>query len=158
MDILSNVIALAETLDFNRIFPFVLVAVAVAVIVATLYKKISSYRAMKQSQKQQYARRSNGTAEIPHALLEIRGEYFVLKKGETYSVGEDGQLKEGKYLLKNADAAFSQFSGEVCGAEKTFEGQIDLQFATGDTFRCISGDILIKPIAYGSNANSATKE
>ena len=130
----------AQPFQLQNIMPWVVVALAVIMLVTILGKCISIYRNIKRNRT--YVKRDGEEESQP--LLTIRGEYFVLSCGVEYSVGESGQLKAGKYILRGD--GFDKFQVKVNGAENECEGDSAADFADGDVITPVTCDVLIKPL------------
>ena len=127
-----------KTLGLPDFLPWVVVAIAVVVLASVLVKSFSVYRNIKRNRT--YVKREG---EEPQQLLTVRGQYFVLSAGVQYSVGQHGQLKMGKYLLRGD--GYDKFQLVINGDTKDFDGDTDVEFADGDTVTPLC-DVLIKPI------------
>ena len=127
-----------ETLGLQDFLPWVVVAIAVVVLVSILAKSFSVYRNIKRNRT--YVKREG---KEPQQLLTIRGQYFVLSAGVEYSVGEHGQLKVGKYLLRGD--GYDKFQLVINGETNDFDGDVNVEFADGDVISPVC-DILIKPV------------
>ena len=130
----------AEPFNLQNIMPWVIVALAVVMLVTILGKCVSIYRNIKKNRT--YVKRE---VENTQQLLSIRGEYLVLNSGVEYSVGEDGQLKAGKYLLRGD--GYDKFQIAVNGEIKQYNGDSSAQFVNGDVISPVTCAALIKPIA-----------
>ena len=119
------------------ILPWIVVAIAVAMLAGILIKCISVYRTLKRNRT--YVKR--GGEVVP--LLAIRGEYFVLTSGIEYSVGESGQLKTGKYVLRGD--GYDKFQIALNGEEKELNTDDEIELNEGDKLCSITCDTLIKP-------------
>ena len=127
----------AEPIEFLDILPWLVVAVAVGVLAFLLGKCIKMYRNLKRNKNSV----KQEIKVIP--LLTIRGEYFVLSRDVEYKVGEDGQLKVGKYLLRGD--GYDKFQFLLNGEEQDFHTDETLQLTDGDWIAALSCDVLIKP-------------
>ncbi|MCH5156676.1 MAG: hypothetical protein J1G02_02225 [Clostridiales bacterium] len=137
---LTNELTLfVEPIKLQNIMPWVVVAIAVVVLLSILIKCFSIYRNIKRNRT--YVK-PNGE-EQQQRLLSIRGEYFVLSGGVEYSVGLNGQLKAGKYLLRGD--GYDKFQLSINGQAIDFDGDTDREFADGDVI-VPACDTLIKPI------------
>ena len=133
-----------EPADLQNFLPWVVVAIAVVVLVSILAKSFSVYRNIKRNRT--YVKRE---VEEHQQLLTIRGQYFVLSAGAEYSVGQNGQLKVGKYLLRGD--GYDKFQLVINGETKDFDGDANVEFADGDTLTPVC-DVLIKPIVTEESA------
>ena len=128
----------AEPFQLQNIMPWVIVALAVIMLATVLGKCVSIYRNIKRNRT--YVKRDTEQAQ---QLLTIRGEYFVLDCGTEYSVGEGGQLKSGKYLLRGD--GYDKFQITLNGETKEFVGDGHVELADGDKITPACA-VLIKPL------------
>ena len=127
----------SEPIDILGILPWMVVAVAVGVLAFVVIKCISMYRNLKRNKTEVK------TVDEAAPLIAIRGEYFVLKSGVEYSVGDDGQLKAGKYLLRGD--GYDKFQLNLNGEERELTTDAELETVDGDKLIVTSCDVLIKP-------------
>lgn len=126
--------------NLQNILPWVVVALAVVMLVSILAKCFSIYRNIKKNRT--YVKRDG---ESKKQMLTIRGEYFVLSCDGEFSVGENGQLKAGKYLLRGD--GYDKFQLTVNGETKELDGDSEVTFLDGDTVTPVTCNVLIKPMA-----------
>ena len=136
----------AQSFDFLSILPWVVVAVAVGVLAFIVYKCVATYRNLKRNKNSV----KQEVETIP--LLAIRGEYFVLSRDVEYKVGEEGQLKAGKYALRGD--GYDRFQILLNGEEQDFHTDESLQLTDGDWIAALSCDVLIKPCRDDTQENT----
>ena len=138
----------AEPIEFLDILPWLVVAVAVGVLAFLLGKCIKMYRTLKRNKLSA----NNKSDEQQSPLLAVRGEFFVLSCGVEYSVGEDGQLKAGKYLLRGD--GYDVFQIKLNGEEKQLNSNDTVELNDGDKLIAASCDVLIKPCRDDTQENT----
>lgn len=136
----------AETPSILQILPWIVVAIAVGVLVFLIVKCVSIYRTLKRNKM--YVKRDGEI--IP--LLAIRGEFFVLRCGIEYSVGDDGQLKQGGYVLRGD--GYDKFQVKLNGEEKELNANDILDLSEGDTLCAVTCDLLTKPCQEDTQENA----
>ncbi|MCH5151692.1 MAG: hypothetical protein J1F65_03430 [Clostridiales bacterium] len=139
----------AEPIEFLDILPWLVVAVAVGVLAFLLGKCIKMYRTLKRNKLSA----NNKSDEQQSPLLAIRGEYFVLSRDVEYKVGEEGQLKAGKYLLRGD--GYDKFQFLLNGEEQDFHTDETLQLTDGDWIAALSCNVLIKPCRDDTQENTS---
>ena len=128
----------ADSFDLKNILPWVVVIIAVVMLASIIGKSFSIYRNIKKNRT--YVKRDDDSFQ---RLISIRGEYFVLSCGGKYSVGADGQLKAGKYLLRGD--GYDKFQLDINGDLRDFCGDSNIEFVDGDVITPVTCETLIKP-------------
>ena len=128
------------------------IAFVAVVLGVVLYKLVRSVIKNKKAHKsEQFDQAVNNAVE--RKILEMRNEYLVMSRGVTYSVGADGEIAMGKYVLKNAVESQNSFNLRLNGlVEQRNNGDV-VTLGAGDTLCAVSGSVLIKPFVD----NTATK-
>ena len=137
MSIIGVLMLFIQPFEISNIWPWIVVALAVAMLAGILAKCISLYLTLKRNRT--YVKRDGNV--IP--LLAIRGEYFVLACGVEYSAGEDGQLKCGKYVVRGD--GYDKFRIVLNGEERELSTDNEIELNEGDKLRAVTCDTLIKP-------------
>lgn len=78
--------------------------------------------------------------------MEMRGEFMVLARNVIYSVGVEGQIAAGKYLLENTIDSEPDFNVRFNGLVKEFHNGDTVYLAAGDTICGVSTSIMIKRV------------
>ncbi len=78
--------------------------------------------------------------------MEMRGEFMVLARNVIYSVGVEGQIAAGKYLLENTIDSEPDFNVRFNGLVKEFHSGDTVYLAAGDTICGVSTSIMIKRV------------
>ena len=136
----------AEPLDFLSILPWIVVAIAVGVLVFIVVKCVSIYRNLKRNK----ACAKNDGESVP--LLAVRGDFFVLACGVEYVVGDSGQLKQGKYVLRGD--GYDEFQVKLNGEEKVLNGSDVVELSNGDTLSAVTCNTLIRPHQEGEQQDA----
>ena len=122
---------------FAQWFPWVLLLISVAMLLALALRFAALYRSMKKAKLQ----REQASRE-PDATLGVDGEWFVLHALCPYRVGEGGQLAAGPYLLRMLQG--ESISLQINGAVVDYLNGEVLSLRSGDTLRA-ERDVCIKP-------------
>lgn len=117
--------------------PWIIVALAVVMLGFIVAKCISIYRKLKRSKT--YVKREGEVVQT----LAVRGEFFIMVCGVAYSVGEDGQLRSGKYVLRGD--GYDEFCVKVNDEERQCNVDEMVELNDGDTIVAVTCDTLIKP-------------
>ena len=119
----------------------IFVAVVLCVV---LYKLVKSAKNNKKAvAEQQLAQAVDNAAE--RKILEKRNEYLVMSRNVTYSVGQDGEIAIGRYVIKNAIESEQQFNLRLNGLVETHQNGDVVTLGAGDTLCAVSDSVLIKP-------------
>ncbi len=84
-------------------------------------------------------------ARVEERVLEMRNEYFVLPRNVIVAVGLEGQVREGKYVLKSAVSSQTKFNIRLNGLVEEYSDGDTVFLTTDDTICAVSGSVLIKP-------------
>lgn len=84
-------------------------------------------------------------ARVEERVLEMRNEYFVLPRNVIVAVGLEGQVREGRYLLKSAVSSQTKFNIRLNGLVEEYSDGDTVFLTTDDTICAVSGSVLIKP-------------
>ena len=126
----------------------VLIAVGIAcvavVLGVVLYKLIRSVVKNKKAANEQRLEQAVENA-VEQKLLEKRNEYLVMSRNVTYSVGVDGEIAIGKYILKNAVESETSFNLRLNGLVESHQNGDVVTLGAGDTLCAVSDSVLIKP-------------
>lgn len=124
----------------------ILIALAVALVVCVIV--IAVMVANRKKQKLEETNNPKYTLEEAKEKLEImrRGEYLVLVRNVTYSVGDDGQIAVGTYCLTSAVNTQTKLNVRYNGLVKEYDSGTVFTFTAGDTICCVSGGGLMRPV------------
>ncbi len=122
---------------FVEWFPWVLLAIALAALVALAVRFVFMYRNMKCEKLEKIA-----ASREENPTLRIDGEYFVMKALSLYNVGTGKQLAAGKYLLKTQDGG--DISLQINGVIVDYADGEAIFLKEGDTVRA-EKDVGLKP-------------
>lgn len=130
----------------GELLNIVLVALGIAlvagVVVVAVFKIIQSNR--EEARRKAACNQAVADA-VEKAFMEIRKEYLVMSRNTTYTVGGDGEIAMGRYVLKSSVSTQKQFNIRLNGlVEQYHEGDI-VTLGGGDTICAVSGTVLIKP-------------
>lgn len=132
-------------LDQNVVVGIVIavVVVLVAVLMLTRYfwgkKRVVN---QKPTQTQQAdAQQPTYTLEEAKKVIEVmrHGEYLVLARNVTYTVGSDGHIAEGVYIIMSAVANQTKFNIRYNGLVQEVTDGTSITLGAGDTICCVSG-------------------
>lgn len=116
--------------------------VAAAIVIGIIADVVSSRRRKKkQAEEQLQTRVEQG---VRQKLMEMRNEYLVMARGETYTVGVNGQIAPGKYLLKNSVEGGGDFNLRYNGFAQPYPDGTVLTLGAGDSLCALSASVLIK--------------
>ncbi|MCM1290097.1 MAG: hypothetical protein NC132_05045 [Corallococcus sp.] len=120
------------------------IAFAAVVLGVVLYKLIRSVVTNKKAKEEQkLAQAVDNAAE--RKIMEKRNEFLVMSRNVTYSVGVDGEIAVGKYVLKNAVESETTFNLRLNGLVENHANGDTVTLGAGDTLCAVSGSVLIKP-------------
>ena len=126
----------------------VLIALGIACVAVLLgvllYKLIRSVVRNKKAAKEQSFNQAVEQA-LEQKMLEKRNEYLVMSRGVTYSVGMDGEIAMGKYILKCAVDSEQSFNLRLNGLVENHKNGDIVVLGAGDTLCAVSDSVLIKP-------------
>lgn len=88
----------------------------------------------------------SGYAEDDFMTERSNNGNMIMSRNVIYSVGLDGQLKAGKYVLQSAESANDKFNVRLNGLVKEFANGSEISLATGDTISPVSGSVILSPI------------
>ena len=103
----------SETLNIVLI---ALGAVLVLAVIAILSVKAVKRKRLAAQQQQQQAVDEG----VRKKMLEIRNEYLVLPRNITYSVGPEGEIAVGRYILKSSVEGEKTFNLRLNGLVQPF--------------------------------------
>lgn len=120
------------------------IAFAAVVLGVLLYKLIRSVVNNKKAKNEQRLAQAVEIA-AERKILEKRNEYLVMARGVTYSVGVDGEIAIGKYVLKNSVDSETSFNLRLNGLVEAHRNGETVTLGAGDTLCAVSDSVLIKP-------------
>ena len=135
---MSLMMFVSETLNIVLI---ALGAVLVLAVIAILSVKAVKRKRLAAQQQQQQAIDEG----VRKKMLEIRNEYLVLPRNITYSVGPEGEIAVGRYLLKSSVEGEKTFNLRLNGLVQPFSDGTVITLGLGDTVCAVSNYALIKP-------------
>lgn len=144
----------AQSIEPKDTLTWILLALAVVALGGLITKVIATYRSAKQRQEQMDAARREQQIADTLRLLEIKGEYLEMQQGIEYSVGNEGQIKEGRYVLKSANENGKltvRLNGQI---REFYDGEV-VTLTDGDVI-CPTDAVLIKPHTYIQEKNNGT--
>lgn len=147
--ILSSILAFADTGDivlYCALIGGALGAICggVAAIAAAKKRKTDAAKPSDEAAQRdvQPSETANGAQE--NAIEEaITADYLVMSRNVIYSVGLDGKLNVGRYVVKNADDASAKFNMRVNGLVREYANGDVITLADGDTVSPVSGSVII---------------
>lgn len=135
---MSLMMFVSETLNIVLI---ALGAVLVLAVIAILSVKAVKRKRLAAQQQQQQAIDEG----VRKKMLEIRNEYLVLPRNITYSVGPEGEIAVGRYILKSSVEGEKTFNLRLNGLVQPFSDGTVITLGLGDTVCAVSNSALIKP-------------
>lgn len=149
---LRNIIAFADSGEivlYCTLVGAVLGAICggVAAIAAAKKRKTDSAKPSDEAAQRdvQPSKTANGAQE--NAVEEaITADYLVMSRNVIYSVGIDGKLNVGRYVVKNADDASAKFNMRVNGLVREYANGDVITLADGDTLSPVSGSVTIEAV------------
>lgn len=95
----------------------------------------------------------NGDTHADDALAQGDGKtddgVVVMSRNVMYSVGVEGQMRAGKYVMKSADGAADKFNVRYNGLVKEYANGDTLVLIDGDTISPVSGTVMLEPFIEG---------
>ena len=135
----------AQSVEPKDIVTWVLLAVAVLALGGLVAKYISMYLKMKRDKARLDIERQEQSGKADSKLLEISGEYFVMRRDGEYGVGADGQIVQGEYELKSINGG--AFTVRLNGQTREFSQDEVVSLAEGETICALTDSVLIKPMS-----------
>lgn len=125
---------------------YMLICVAVCAVLGAI-TGIVAYKAGKKGRVKkdnQQTSEQQDTLTQEQEYLEVNDtNEIVMSRNVIYSVGMDGQLKEGQYELKNADSTNTKFNVRLNGLVREYVNGDIVVLTDGDTISPVSGSVLL---------------
>lgn len=121
----------------------VLVVLAAVILWRIIAVSVRSKRA--KAERIRLAVEEEVQARVEERVLEMRNEYFVLPRNVIVAVGLEGQVREGRYVLKSAVSSQTKFNIRFNGLVEEYSDGDTVFLTTDDTICAVSGAVLIKP-------------
>lgn len=114
----------------------------VGIVVYFVGKKGQAKKANQQPTEQQQA-----TLTPEQEIIEVNDKgQLVMSRNVIYSVGLNGQIRVGKYLLTSADESVFKFNVRFNGLVKEYANGDVLTLTDGDTISPVSGAVVLAPV------------
>lgn len=144
-----NMLAL-ESKDIWRLCAGLLVVVCGAVcltvaVVSVVRNKKRNNSKNGQTDGQQVEQQDTLAQEQAYLEVNDNGQ-LVMTRNVIYSVGLNGKIRAGKYVLKNADESDGKFNVRFNGLVKEYANGVVLTLADGDTLSSVSGSVVLAPV------------
>lgn len=119
----------------------------VAAIVAAKKRKTDIAKPSDEAEQRDVppSEQANGAQENPVEEA-ITADYLVMSRNVIYSVGIDGKLNVGKYVVTNTDDASAKFNMRVNGLVREYANGDVITLADGDTLSPVSGSVVIEAV------------
>lgn len=130
----------------NKWIALVGVAVVVAILLVWIVASVAKRKKRAKKSAQEQLIKEQIEQGVEQRLMEIRNEYFVMPRNVTQSVGQNGQISAGKYVLKASVSGQDAFNVRLNGlVQECHDGDV-VFLADMDTICPVSGAVLIKPV------------
>ncbi len=129
----------------------ILVALGIALVVGVL--AVVVYKIVKMSINSKHAKQEQARAAqeeaieegVKQRLEEIKNESLVMSRNTMYSVGNDGQIPEGKFVVVSSASDDATFNIRVNGLVENYKSGTVLTLTDGDTICPVSCAVCLKP-------------
>ena len=109
--------------------------------------RLSRNKKRKNSQNAQQVEQQQDTLVQEQAYLEANDNgQLVMTRNVIYSVGLNGKIRAGKYVLTNADESDGKFNVRFNGLVKEYANGDVLTLTDGDTLSPVSGSVVLAPV------------
>ena len=143
---LTSMLAL-EASEIARIFGGTCGAIAavLGIVILVRYNRRNKAKSGKQSEQQ--VEQQQDTLAQEQAYLEANDNgQLVMTRNVIYSVGLNGKIRAGKYVLTNADESDGSFNVRFNGLVKEYANGVVMTLAEGDTLSPVSGSVVLAPV------------
>lgn len=124
------------TLDWLYIIIGIMALVIVVLVIVVVLKTRKHADPRKDLEVQQ--------PSFAEPKLNKHNEMFItVPRNVTYTVGENGQIKPGAYIMRNAVDASKEFNVRYNGLVNQYKNETKITLGEGDSICCVSGSLVV---------------
>lgn len=121
------------------------IAAVLGIVILVRYNRRNKAKSGKQSEQQVEQQQDTLTQEQEYLEANDKGQ-LVMTRNVIYSVGLNGQIRAGKYVLTNADESDGSFNVRFNGLVKEYANGVALTLTDGDTLSPVSDSVVLAPV------------
>ena len=143
---LTTMLAL-ETKEIWQLCAAILAIVSGVTCLTVALVRFSRNKKRNKAKGEQQVEQQQDTLAQEEAYLEAydKGQ-LVMTRNVIYSVGLNGKIRVGKYVLTNADESDGKFNVRFNGLVKEYANGDVLTLTDGDTLSPVSGSVVLAPV------------
>lgn len=122
----------------------VLVSAVIGLLALGIHTVLQARKAKKGSAESADTDENLSADEDYNALDDVPSDEIVIPRNVVYSVGLNGQIRIGKYVVSSADDSTSKFNMRVNGLVREYTSGDMFTLADGDTISPVSGSVVLK--------------
>ncbi len=124
------------------------IVLLIGVVVIAIYK-IAKANARNKKSKQDAADvvTDEELVQQQSNAIQMRDNCLVLARNVTYSVGADGEISAGKYIIKSAVSNERQFNIRFNGLVNKYSDGVTITLGAGDSICVVSTSVLLQPVS-----------
>ena len=142
---LTSMLAMEKQVILLCAAAFSAIAVVVAIVSVVRSKKRNNTKDGQTNEQQDEQLQDTLAQEQAYLEANDNGQ-LVMTRNVIYSVGLNGKIRAGKYVLTNADESDGKFNLRFNGLVKEYANGDVLMLTDGDTLSPVSGSVVLAPV------------